>query len=41
MTQIAKDYGVSDNSIRKWAKSYNIELKNMLGYWSKVKHNKI
>lgn len=41
MTQIAKDYGVSDTSIRKWAKSYNIELKNMLGYWSKVKHNKI
>lgn len=31
-TQIAKDYGVSDKSIEKWAKSYGIE-KPPRGYW--------
>jgi 5-methylcytosine-specific restriction endonuclease McrA len=36
MITIAKIYGVSDNAIRKWAKSYNIQLKNRLGYWQKI-----
>jgi len=35
MTSIAKVYGVSDNSVRKWAKSYGIQLTNRLGYWQK------
>lgn len=26
MTQLGKKYGVSDNAIRKWCKSYNIEI---------------
>lgn len=36
MTSIAKQYGVTDNSIRKWAKSYGIQLTNMRGYWQKL-----
>jgi 5-methylcytosine-specific restriction endonuclease McrA len=35
MSSIAKTYNVSDNSVRKWAKSYGIELKNKRGYWQK------
>lgn len=36
MISIAKKYGVSDNSVRKWAKSYGIQLTNMRGYWQKL-----
>lgn len=36
MSSIAKKYCVSDNSIRKWAKSYGIELTNRRGYWQKL-----
>jgi len=36
MTSIAKKYGVSDNSVRKWVKSYGIQLTNMRGYWQKL-----
>lgn len=36
MTTIAKKYGVSDNAIRKWAKYYDIQLKNRRGYWQKI-----
>lgn len=36
MSSIAKQYGVSDNSVRKWAKSYGIQLTNMRGYWQKL-----
>ena len=34
--QIGKQYGVTDNSVRKWAKSYGIELTNRRGYWQKL-----
>lgn len=34
MTLLGKKYGVSDNSIRKWCRVYQIELPNFpLGYW--------
>jgi 5-methylcytosine-specific restriction endonuclease McrA len=36
MISIAKKYRVSDNSVRKWAKSYGIQLTNMRGYWQKL-----
>lgn len=36
ISNIAKKYGVSDNSIRKWAKSYSIQLINRRGYWQKL-----
>jgi len=36
MSRIAKTYNVSDNAVRKWAKSYGIELKNKRGYWQKI-----
>lgn len=39
-TQIAKDYGVSDNSIKKWCKKYNIS-KPPRGYWAKFQNNKL
>lgn len=34
-TEIAKDYGVSDRAISKWAKSYGLE-KPSRGYWQKI-----
>lgn len=34
-TKIAKDYGVSDNAVAKWAKKYGLN-KPPRGYWSKV-----
>ena len=34
--QIGKQYGVTDNSVRKWAKSYGIQLTNRRGYWQKL-----
>jgi Zn finger protein HypA/HybF involved in hydrogenase expression len=36
-TQIAKDYGVSDKAVAKWAKSYKL-TKPPRGYWAKVTH---
>lgn len=36
MSSIAKKYGVSDNSVRKWAKSYGILLTERRGYWQKL-----
>ena len=35
MVSIAKKFGVSDNAIRKWCKSMNIECNLGRGYWSK------
>lgn len=38
LTSVAKQYGVSDNSIRKWCKAMNVELpKREAGYWTKKK----
>lgn len=39
MTHIGKKYGVSDNAIKKWCKSYGIVLENRRGYWQKVEAN--
>ncbi|WP_417620069.1 hypothetical protein [Oceanihabitans sediminis] len=39
VSHIAKEYGFSDNGIRKICKKYNIPLPNS-GYWSKLKFNK-
>lgn len=39
VTHIAKEYGFSDNGIRKICKKYNIPLPKT-GYWSKLKFNK-
>ena len=36
ITSIAKKYAVSDNSVRKWAKSYGILLTQRRGYWQKI-----
>jgi hypothetical protein len=36
-TQIGKEYGVSDNAVRKWCKKYNINSKIYgRGYWAKI-----
>jgi len=40
MTKIGKMFNVSDNAVRKWAKYYNIELKNRQGFWTKEKYKK-
>ena len=40
MTAIGKMFNVSDNAVRKWAKYYNIELKNRQGFWTKEKYRK-
>lgn len=37
-TQIAKEYGVSDKAIEKWAKKYGLK-KPVRGYWQKHKKN--
>ena len=36
MSSIAKKYSVTDNSVRKWAKTYGIQLTNRRGYWQKL-----
>jgi Zn finger protein HypA/HybF involved in hydrogenase expression len=41
IVQLGKKYNVSDNSIRKWCKSYNIFLPSMRGYWQKKSAGKI
>lgn len=38
-TALAKEYGITDNSLRTTCKKYNIPLP-YAGYWTKVKHNK-
>lgn len=38
--EIGKMFGVSDNAVGKWCKSYNIE-KPPRGYWQKKKYNKL
>lgn len=41
-TKIGRDFGVSDNTIRKWCRGYGIELpKFCKGYWAKKKAGKI
>lgn len=37
MTTVGQMFGVSDNAVRKWCKSENIELPDMRGYWTKKK----
>jgi hypothetical protein len=37
--KIAKDYGVSDNSVGKWAKLYCLK-KPGRGYWAKLEAGK-
>lgn len=38
MTKIGSEYGVSDNAVRKWCKSYGIELGDRRGHWQKQKY---
>jgi hypothetical protein len=40
IVQIAKQYNVSDNAIRKWCKAYDLQMKPR-GYWEKVKYSKV
>ena len=35
MTTIAKEFGVTDNAVRKWAQNYEIRIPRRLGYWAK------
>jgi hypothetical protein len=35
MTQLAKEFGLSDNGLRKICKKYDIPLPNM-GHWQKL-----
>lgn len=35
-TSIGKMYSVSDVTIRKWCKSYKIDIPNRRGYWAKI-----
>lgn len=37
-TKVAKSYGVSDNAVAKWAKSYGLD-KPSRGYWQKIEKN--
>lgn len=39
VTVIGKNFGVSDNAVRKWAKRYHIDLK-ICGVWNKAKINR-
>ena len=41
MTEIGKQFGVSDSAIKKRCKKLGIELKDMRGYWAKLKAGKI
>lgn len=40
-TKLGEKYGVSDNAVRKWCKSYDITIPYSLGYWSKQRAKKI
>ena len=35
MTVIGKQFGVSDNAVKKWCKNYGIHFENRQGYWTK------
>lgn len=37
MTEISNIYNVSDKTIRKWCRYYEISLGNRLGYWAKLR----
>ena len=37
MTKLGEKYGVSDNAVRKWCKTYEIDLPDRQGYWTKKK----
>jgi len=39
MVSIGKKYGVSDNAVKKWCKSYGIVLGSRRGYWQKHRSN--
>ena len=41
MTEIGKQFGVSDSAVKKRCKKLGIELKDMRGYWSKLRAGKI
>jgi hypothetical protein len=36
MTKIGEMFNVSNNAIKKWAKSYKIELIDRRGFWTKM-----
>lgn len=40
-TEIGKIFGVSDNTIKNWCKYYDLNIPDMRGYWTKLKHNKL
>lgn len=40
-THIGKMFGVSDNAVKKRCIKLGIEIPSRLGYWTKVKHNKV
>jgi len=40
MTKIGTQFGVSDNAVRRWCKSYRIILPKRLGYWAKIRSKK-
>lgn len=40
MTKIGEKFGVSDQAVKKWCKSYEIKIPNMRGYWTKKKYLK-
>ena len=37
MTELGKMFGISDNAVKAWCKSYQIHLENRRGYWQKKK----
>lgn len=39
LTQLAKEYAISDTGLRKICKKHNIPLPK-LGYWQKIQHGK-
>jgi hypothetical protein len=40
MSTLGKMFGVSDVAVKKWCKSYDIDLGNMRGHWMKLKSSK-
>jgi len=36
MTEIAKQYGVSDTAVKKWCKKFNIPILRKRGDWAKI-----
>lgn len=41
MTKIGEMFGVSDNAVRKWCKSYSLSLPDMRGFWRLVETGKL